>query len=277
MYNRRKALGQNFLNDPQAIEGIVELFRREYQRCDKPCALMEIGPGKGALTYALHNTPEGREASRQHPMLLVEKDPKLIDFWNQENLPGVRVLGQDFLDVPEFHLPSSYAVVSNLPYSVGTAIARRLLAFQKKPLFLVLMFQKEVAERFSAALGHKGRGSLSVWTQNLWQAHSALQVPPEAFDPPPQVESEVVVFTPRKEVRVEGSETFPDLWDLLLRTAFKQPRKMIRSNFKGPLAHCLDESGVDGALRPHLLAWEDWQKLFCRLMAHQIDANAPSS
>jgi 16S rRNA (adenine1518-N6/adenine1519-N6)-dimethyltransferase len=155
------------------------------------------------------------------------------------------------------------AVVSNLPYSAGTAIFTQLAEQRARITSMVLMFQKEVAERILAKPRTADRGSLSVWSQNLWDVQKLLIAPPGAFRPPPQVDSMVIVCKPRNEPRVPGSEG-SDTWQQLLKLAFTHRRKMLRSGLPktGPWLAALEKSGVDPQLRPEALDWPEWSALF---------------
>src|SRR5690606_27727878 len=125
-------------------------------------------------------------------------------------------------------------------------------------------FQKEVAERFRAPVGKasKSIGSLSVWAQNHWEIEKLLHVAPGAFSPPPQVQSEVLLFVPRKTPQIEGSVEHKKRWESLLKRAFSQRRKMLRSVFKGTSdLSLLEKSGVDLTLRAEALSWQDWNAI----------------
>lgn len=270
---KRRALGQHFLRD-QTIADLIARTAVEQANEHGSVALMEIGPGKGAITRPiaehLQKTPG---AIRE--FFLAERDRDLVTYWQKEKsaLPlsetlKFRICPGDFLDLPEAEWlgRTPLAVASNLPYSAGTAIVVRLARQYRKIPVMVLMFQAEVAQRLRAEPSTKDWGSLSVWIQNRWDVRKLVTVKPGAFAPPPKVDSEVVVLTPRATPRVAVPET-PEAearWDQLLKLCFAHRRKMLRSGLpsSGPWRNALEQSGLDGTKRAEALSWEEWQKLF---------------
>jgi len=197
---------------------------------------------------------------------LVEKDRHLAQDW--KNYPDLRVESADFLELSDEHWlkKTPLAVVSNLPYSSGTAILTRLAKYFSQIPVMVLMFQQEVAERVRAEPSSKHRGSLSLWIQNHWDVRKFLSVPARAFSPAPQVHSEVIVLTARSQPRIQMSDCFSEtledekLWETLLKTCFAHRRKMLRSNV--PWQNALALSGIDGTKRAEALDWDEWNRLF---------------
>ena len=131
---------------------------------------------------------------------------------------------------------------------------------------MVLMFQAEVAARLRAEAGEKARGSLSLWIQNQWDVKKLLFVPPRAFSPPPEVNSEVVTLTRREVPRIQGStdSALAPLWQSLLKVAFAHRRQMLRKVLKTSdlWRNALELSEVDGTKRAESLQWEEWDRLF---------------
>ncbi len=227
--------------------------------------VLEIGPGRGALTFPLAKT-----GAR---LLLVEKDRELAALLREKLPPaGVEILEADFLEAElseiESRLGKGFKVVSNLPYNVGTAILSKLLHALAPGSRLVLMFQKEVGERLLAKPGSKDYGSLSVFAQLAAEARLVCRVPPEAFRPPPQVESLVLAF----EIRREPLLARPDWEDFenFTRAGFAQRRKMLRQNLR-PALGGIDAAEVEQRLaavgakvgaRAEELSVEQWVKLF---------------
>lgn len=227
---------------------------------------MEIGPGQGAITNPILQMAAQRGCLDQFWM--VERDRKIADHWAEQikSTPpegiSVQIESSDFLDleVTQWAKLPQFAVVSNLPYSAGTAIFTRLAALPDRIPAMVLMFQLEVAERLRAEPSTKGRGSLSIWTQNVWDVKKLMVVPPKAFIPPPEVTSEVVVLTRRAQPRIIFPPEMDKLWNSFLKTCFSQRRKMLRSVL--PWRNALELSGVDGTKRAEALDWEEWNRLF---------------
>ena len=264
-YGRRRALGQHFLKDSEVAKSIAEAGVQ--QAVAHSCsALLEIGPGKGAITHPLLELlPEYPQIKN---FILAERDLFFAAQWQTHSLSkrspalSFSVEAGDFLELPKekwlFSLP--LAVVSNLPYSAGTAILQRLVQNRDSIPVMVLMFQAEVAQRLRAEPSTKGRGSLSLWVQNLWDIQKLLSVPPAAFIPPPQVNSEVVVLKRRESPRVPHTLEESKLWESLLKICFAHRRKMLRSVI--PWKNTLELSGVNGTKRAEELGWEEWDRLF---------------
>ncbi len=267
---RRRAFGQHFLKDEKVISTIV---RTTFECISETGAraVLEIGPGKGAITRALLEEFAARPNLER--FLIVEKDARLADEWVEQGkkIPRVEVITADFLDVESSIYLSTepLVVVSNLPYSAGTAILQELATHPTLIPSMVLMFQAEVAARLRATPGEKAWGSLSLWMQNLWDIKKLLSVPPSAFIPPPDVNSEVVVLHARKarKIKPAGAVSAEELahwdtqWEKLIRIPFLHRRKMLRSGLpKGSVwKEALENAGIDGTRRAEDLEWSDWQ------------------
>lgn len=257
---RRRAYGQHFLKDRSVCAKIADaaISLADESRSE---TLLEIGPGKGAITEPILERLRARE--KKPAFLICEKDRKLAAIWRER----AKVFDADFLQLDTAHWLSRppLTVVSNLPYSSGTAIFTRLAVHPEKIAGMVLMFQAEVAKRLRAEKSTKDWGSLSIWTQNRWDVRKLLTVAPGAFSPPPQVQSEVVIVTPRAEPRIAGTTGVREKdWEWLLQACFQHRRKMLRAGLpkSGPLRNALELSGVDDTKRAEALDWDDWKKLF---------------
>lgn len=274
---RRRALGQHFLKDKGIANAIAQAVLKEAARyhCQ---GLLEIGPGKGAITLPLlqklKEDSQGSSISLKH-FLLIERDGRLAqnsEYSQNESTFPLSIEVGDFLTLPEerWLKIQPLAVVSNLPYSAGTAILDRLARHVGQIPVMVLMFQAEVARRLRALSGTKERGSLSVWIQNRWDVEKLLLVPPGAFSPPPEVQSEVVILRRREKPWIQVSPHGPDspsqdskteaLWEEMLRASFAHRRKMLRSMF--PWQNALELCGIDGRKRAEALDWSEWDRLF---------------
>jgi len=266
---RRRALGQHFLKDKTIANQIAETAVTA--AIESGCkALLEIGPGKGAITLPLIELLKKTPL----PFIVSERDPVLVQEWQFQKSAGAadplefNIQPGDFLELPEAQWLSQtpLAVASNLPYSAGTAIVVRLAKFHQKIPVMVLMFQAEVAKRLRAHSSTKEWGSLSVWIQNRWDVEKLVSVPPGAFIPPPQVDSEVVILRARKEPRIAVPEDAKSeaQWETLLKVCFAHRRKMLRSGLppSGPWRNALELSGVDGTKRSEALSWDEWRRLY---------------
>jgi len=259
---RRRALGQHFLIDQTIASMIARTAVDEAVRTGCT-ALLEIGPGKGAITVPLRKALAAAPSIQR--FFMVEKDARLAAEWRAQDVPTIEA---DFVHLPEAEWlgTTPLTVASNLPYSVGTAILTRLALHPEKIPVMVLMFQAEVARRLRAEVDTRAWGSLSIWLQNRWDVTRLLDVPPASFRPPPEVDSEVVVLRPRAQARIQIPPTpaAEALWEQLLKHAFAHRRKMLRSGLpaSGPWRNALEAAQVDGTKRAEALDWPDWQRLY---------------
>ena len=220
----RKRFGQHFLTDASLIDRIVaEVDPRPGER------IVEIGPGLGALTRPL--------LDRCRAMTVIEIDRDLAARWRA--VPGVEVVEADVLGVDFAALagspPAPLRVVGNLPYNISTPILFRLFDAAGLVLDQHVMLQREVVRRMVAEPGGRDYGRLSVMLQWRYRLESLLEVPPEAFDPPPQVDSAVVRMRPRPlSARELG---IGPVLSQVVTVAFSQRRKLLRHT----LGRWLDE------------------------------------
>jgi len=266
---RRRAFGQHFLRDEKVIAKIVATTFEYVERCAAN-ALLEIGPGRGAITNPLLEAVAANAGVER--FVIVEKDRGIAADW-ADRLRGaarIELHEADFLDVkPETYLGRGpLVVVSNLPYSAGTAILQELANHPAEIPAMVLMFQAEVAHRLRAEPGEKAWGSLSLWIQNRWNVKKLLAVPPGAFAPPPDVNSEVVVLEARAEPRVPGSAG-DAAWEKLIRIPFLHRRKMLRSGLpkNSVWLSALEAAGIEGTRRAEELSWDEWARWFAEVRA----------
>jgi 16S rRNA (adenine1518-N6/adenine1519-N6)-dimethyltransferase len=177
------------------------------------------------------------------------------------------VVNADALDVDFAELLRGAAgavAVGNLPYSVGTQILLRLLDARRLFARLVLMLQREVAERIVAAPGSRSYGTLSVWTALYGEARIALRVPPGAFVPRPKVESAIVTIELRSEPRVPVAD--PGRFRAVVRAAFGQRRKTLRGALSAmATASEIEAAGIDPMRRGETLSLEEFAALANRL------------
>ncbi len=282
---RRQLLGQHFLRDRDVITRIANAAETLLIETGVR-GMLEIGPGKGALTHELVAQKIWERWT------LVEKDHEFAaeltrqcEEWTRAHPQRPwRVVSGDFLDLPGEALEQNPSVVvSNLPYSSGTPILLKLAEAGARYPAMVLMFQKEVAQRIAAPARDSHRGSLSLHVQNLYDVDWFLDVPPRAFVPPPKVDSAVLILRRRPTAQLPQSQFSPEadkLWQELLRTAFAQRRKMLRSGLgaKARGKAILAGSGVDPTLRPEALEWPQWSALFdsaLRIEADRLRDEAP--
>lgn len=210
----RKRFGQHFLVDEAVLAGIVDTIDPRPGE-----ALVEIGPGLGALTFPLlERLPQG--------FTVVELDRDLAARLRRE--PALDVVEADVLTVDfralAARLGAPLRVVGNLPYNISTPILFHLLAAVDAVRDQHFMLQKEVVDRMAAAPGSKDYGRLSVMLQWRYDIEAVLDVPPEAFDPPPRVDSAVVRMTPLAAPPVVDAALLGEA----VAVAFSQRRKILR-------------------------------------------------
>jgi len=258
-FNKQKAFGQHFLTDKKVIDAIVGHAKGALER-NRGSALLEIGPGEGAITRPLIEA-----LNVDQPFYIAERDRELIAYWKPETRFAA-ILEGDFLDQTDEKLKAigPMVIASNLPYSAGTAIVIRLCKMTDQISEMVLMFQAEVAKRIYSPASTPDRGSLSLFIQNDWEVERLLVVKPDAFKPPPKVMSEVISLKRRTEPKIKlDSEQKHIAWNDLLKTAFKHRRKMLRGNFSGSAWQAaFVASGVDPTKRAESLEWEDWIQIW---------------
>jgi len=232
----KKSLGQNFLLDLNLTAKIARLAG-DLKNCD----VLEIGPGPGGLTRGLL-----AEGARR--VLAIEKDPRCMPVMAEiaAAYPGrLLAINGDALDVnPLEHLTPPIKIVANLPYNVGTELLVRWLTPPEWPPFwvsLTLMFQREVAQRIVATPGSKAYGRLALLAQWRSDPKIVMDLPPEAFSPPPKVNSAVVHLTALPAPRFEADAA---TLNRVVAAAFNQRRKMLRSALKS----------LDPAIEDHLNA-----------------------
>jgi 16S rRNA (adenine1518-N6/adenine1519-N6)-dimethyltransferase len=232
----KKSLGQNFLLDLNLTAKIARLAG-DLSGAD----VLEIGPGPGGLTRGLL-----AEGARR--VLAIEKDPRCMPVLAEiaDHYPDrLLAINGDALTVnPLEHLTPPIKIAANLPYNVGTELLVRWLTPPEWPPFwesLTLMFQREVAQRIVATPGSKAYGRLALLAQWRTDPKIVMELPPEAFSPPPKVNSAVVHLTALPAPRFEAN---PATLNKVVAAAFNQRRKMLRSALKS----------VSPDIEDHLLA-----------------------
>ncbi|OGU26776.1 MAG: ribosomal RNA small subunit methyltransferase A [Gemmatimonadetes bacterium RIFCSPLOWO2_12_FULL_68_9] len=268
-----RRLGQHFLADPAILDRIVDALEPHPND-----VVIEIGPGRGTLTYRL--------APRVGQVIAVEKDRRLAAALS-ENVkgeagtvlpPNVRVIQDDAL---EAHWPSllseptshrsrfashGYKVIGNIPYYITTPLIEKALS-PPLPEVVVFLMQKEVADRLAAAPGSKVYGALSAGVQAIASVERLFMVRRGAFRPPPKVDSALVRLRPLPEPLVAEPER--GAWRRFLAQLFSQRRKQLGRSLralsgrtKETVETVLRELEVDPAVRPELLAPEALVRVF---------------
>ncbi len=267
VFKPKKRLGQHFLIHEGTIGAILRLLDLSPRE-----EVLEIGPGLGFLTRRLVEAAGKVRA--------VEVDPFLIQWLRKSPLgshPGLELIQGDILKVPLGDILSGHRVklVANLPYNISTPVLFRLFELRDHFSLLVLMVQREVAERMAASPGTKSYGTLSIWCQVHGQVLDKVSVSPEAFFPRPKVRSTVLKIALHREPLL-ATERLPAL-RALVRAAFGQRRKTLGNALTGWLKKGREEveallrrEGIDPGRRGETLSIEEFIRLAHVLEARQI-------
>lgn len=207
----KKSLGQNFLVNPEVIRKILTKVKDL-----KPNKIVEIGPGLGAITEPL--------LELNIPIVLIELDTKFASYWREK---GIKTIEADALSVNwiDLHEGNTYLLVSNLPYQISSSIVIDRSVCDDLSDKMILMFQKEVAQRITAAKSTKDYGLLSVIAQIFWKIHKVCDADPKSFYPSPNVVSRVLCFE-RKNLFSGNKKEFLRF----VKAAFAQRRKLLIKN-----------------------------------------------
>jgi 16S rRNA (adenine1518-N6/adenine1519-N6)-dimethyltransferase len=239
----RKRFGQHFLHDPQVIARIVAAI--EPRRGER---IIEIGPGRGALTAPL--------LERLDTLTAIEIDRDLARHLRERFGPALELISADVLEIDMAALRGGgdpLRLVGNLPYNISTPLLFRLLEQRGAIRDMHFMLQKEVVDRMVAPPGSKTYGRLTVMLAPWVRIERLLNVGPGAFTPPPKVSSAVVRITPLAAAAFDiGSAAS---FERVVRAAFSQRRKTLRNALRGTVAAgVLERLGIDPGARPEQLA-----------------------
>jgi 16S rRNA (adenine1518-N6/adenine1519-N6)-dimethyltransferase len=261
----RKRFGQHFLTRPSVARRIVELAELTGRE-----SVLEIGPGQGALTQLLEE--------RAAHLYLVEIDRDLAERLRAKyaDKPNVDLVEGDVLKMDLARLlkrDAPVAMVANLPYNISSPVLMKTLDTPQLFSRMVLMLQREVAERICAQPGTKVYGALSIVVQLVARARATFSVPPSAFSPQPKVHSSVVVIEPYDPMPLTPSERIAVR--RIVRTAFSQRRKQL-ANALAPLVaqprEILRDLDIDPQRRPETLPPGEFLRL-----ARAVGAKTASS
>lgn len=246
-----RALGQNFVTDPNTVRRIARLAG-----VGPGDRVVEVGAGLGSLTLALAETGASVTAVETDRYLV----PVLRSVVEKSGVEVVVVEGDALrLDWPALLGDGRWVLVANLPYNIATPLILDLLEQAPAIDRMLVMVQREVAERLAAGAGDSARGAVSVKTE-YWARPSLVgRVPPTVFVPRPKVESALVKLERHPRPPVEGDRA---ALFRLVDTGFGQRRKMLRRSLAGVVgAACFDEADVAPSARPEELTLEQWARL----------------
>ena len=252
MIKAKKSLGQNFLIDQNVIDKIINLIQIKNK------SILEIGPGTGNLT---------KNIIKKNPkkILLVEKDSRFLELLNKDSNPIIKIINQDVLKIDENKLDDDVLTVfGNLPYNISTEILSKWIINLKDNFwfdFLILMFQKEVANRIVANFNTSNYGRLSIICNWKLKIKKICNIKPEAFFPKPKIESSLLYFYPKKNfIKIKD----PKNLEKITRIFFNQRRKMIKKAFNQIFNgnnEIIKKNNIDLKLRPQNLNFETYYKL----------------
>ena len=262
-HTARKRFGQHWLRDETVLDRIISAGKlAEGDR------VLEIGPGQGALTQRLFNTPA--------KVLAVEIDRDLCLQLSEQFIPYMasgqfRLIESDFLQLNfdqaliDFELERPNKVLANIPYYITAPILEKLLGTIKAPNphpyeSIVLLVQKEISDRLCASPGTKTNGALTIRAQYLAECKEICIVPPSAFKPPPKVDSAVIQIKPRAFPTPAKN---PARLAQLVKVGFSQKRKMLRNNLQSIverdlLNQILERLDIDPQVRAEDLGVREW-------------------
>mgnify|MGYP005992263409 CR=1 FL=1 len=256
MIKAKKSLGQNFLTDRNILEKITDIVPIKNKH------ILEVGPGTGNLTsFILKNNPK--------EMLVIEKDNELADNLDKIFNKQITIINDDVLNIDEtslFKEKVKITVFGNLPYNISTEILSKWILNLKENFwfdYLVLMFQKEVADRIVAEFNTSNYGRLSIicnWKLNI---KKICDIKPSAFYPQPKVYSSLLIFYPKKNfVKIKN----PINLEKITRIFFNQRRKMLKKPFNQLFngdQRILDKLKIDLTMRPQNINLDTYYKLAC--------------
>ena len=252
MIRAKKSLGQNFLTDRNVLEIIVNTTRIK----DKN--ILEIGPGTGNLTsFILKKNPK--------KFYVIEKDNDLSENLNNTFKDQLTIINDDILNIDENLLfNEKVTVFGNLPYNISTEILSKWIINLKDNFwfdYLVLMFQKEVADRIIANFNKSTYGRLSILSNWKLNVKKICDIKPESFSPKPKVDSSLLFFSPKQSFHKIKN---PKNLEKVTRIFFSQRRKMLKKPFNQLFngnEKILDKLKIDLNLRPQNLDFETYYKL----------------
>lgn len=248
-HSPRKRFGQNFLQNQHVIQAILQAINPQPED-----NVLEIGPGLGALTQPLL-----RRLSR---LKAVEIDTDLQQYLSELPIAQgkLHLIADDALNIDYSQFGKHLRVVGNLPYNISTPILLCLLGYTSFIEDMYFMLQKEVVDRMAASPGCKAYGRLSVMLQYHCEVEHLFDVPPEAFDPQPKVDSAMVRLIPHRDSPYEVVAV--DQLQRLVASAFAMRRKTLTNNLKGLVSIAeLNALGIDGGKRPEQISVSEYVQL----------------
>jgi len=235
----RKRFGQNFLVDNQIVNRIVATISPK-----KSDNIVEIGPGKGALTFPLL-------AHLDH-LSVIEIDRDLISLLKLNKQDKLTIYEADALKFDYGQISNNLRIVGNLPYNISSPLLFHLLSSKNQIIDMTFMLQKEVVDRIVAKHGCKIYGRLSVMMQTFFEAESIFTVPRESFDPQPKIESSVLYLKTKTKPLTQNIK----LLEKIVKISFSHRRKTLKNCLKSMLSQ--EQTEIDLSQRAEMLSIENF-------------------
>ena len=254
MIKAKKSLGQNFLIDNNILNKIINITNIENK------TILEVGPGTGNLTSLILK-------KKPKKFIVVEKDNILANNLKKNFKDQLTIINNDILKIDENNIAEDKLIVfGNLPYNISTEILSKWIINLKKNFWfdcLILMFQKEVADRIIAQFNTSNYGRLSIISNWKLNIKKICDIKPASFSPRPKIDSSLLFFSPKEDyVKIRD----PKSLEIITRTFFNQKRKMLKKPFNQLFngnQKIIDKLKIDLNLRPQNLNLETYFKLAC--------------
>jgi len=238
-HQARKRFGQNFLVDDQIVNRIVATISPK-----KSDNIVEIGPGKGALTFPLLQNLDH--------LSVIEIDRDLISLLKLKKQDKLTIYEADALKFDYGLISDNLRIVGNLPYNISSPLLFRLLSSKNQIIDMTFMLQKEVVDRIVASHSSKTYGRISVMMQAFFEVESMFTVPKESFDPQPKIESAILYLKTRTKPLTENIK----LLEKIVKISFSQRRKTLKNCLKSILSQ--EQTKIDLSQRAEMLSVENF-------------------
>ena len=238
-HKARKRFAQNFLVDDQIINRIVATISPK-----KNDNIIEIGPGKGAITFPL--------LEHLDHLSVIEIDRDLISFLKLKKQDKLTIYEADALKFDYGLISDNLRIVGNLPYNISSPLLFRLLSSKNQIIDMTFMLQKEVVDRIIASHGSKTYGRISVMMQAFFEVELMFTVPKESFDPQPKIESAILYLKTRTKPLTENIK----LLEKIVKISFSQRRKTLKNCLKSILSQ--EQTKIDLSQRAEMLSVENF-------------------
>ena len=261
IFNPKKSLGQNFLIDDKILNKIIEIGNVNFEN-----VVIEVGPGNGALTDKIFE-------KRPKKLTVIEKDEQLSQLLNKKFGSLINIINDDMMKISyEKYFEENLVIFGNLPYNISTQILAKWIKINSLEKFckkLVLMFQKEVADRIIAETNTKNYGRLSILSNWKLKIEKIIDIEPQSFSPSPKVRSSLLALVPKKKYHIlkdpKNLEHVTNIFFSQRRKMIKKPLKFLFKNFD----KISEELSIDLNIRPQNLDHKTYYKI-CELYENQL-------